>query len=194
VHTQQFPDLVDAFGNPILAWVEDPGAPRTPLEEADFAKDDARSNSKQRARYYHASNFGWLTSTSLGKGGMDQTLDTSSKKFGSLLFDENTAELALTAVLGSASFPTPINYTANNVLPSASRGAFVVHSAGADGVYFGVRDSGARALGVDGDTQDLEYKFNFYTGNDVRLTDEKGLDTTIDLTKGFDDILAGAGN
>lgn len=182
-----FPDLVDAFGSPILAWVEDPMGPRIPLEEIEFAKDDAQSNSKSRARYYHASNYGWLQSTSLGKGGRDQTAL-------SLIADPSQAEFALTAILGSPSFPTPVDFDENDVLPSASRGAFVVHSAGADGIYFGKKDSGAKALGVDGTpSNQLEYKHNFYTGSD-RLVDDAGLPITIDLIKGFDDILASTGN
>ncbi len=189
LHTQQFPDLVDAFGNPVLAWVEDPMGPREPLTEIDFAKEDFQSNNKSRARYYYASNAGWLQSTSLGKGERDQT-DLS------LIADPAEVGHALTAVLGSPSFPTPVDF-GGSVLPSASRGAFIVHSAGADGVYFGRKDSGARAIGVDGVTTQLDYAFNFFsdghTGQD-RWQDDAGLPITVDLTKGFDDILASTGN
>jgi prepilin-type N-terminal cleavage/methylation domain-containing protein len=38
---QQFPDLVDAFGNPLLAWVEDHTAPRDPLQVEDPAEREA---------------------------------------------------------------------------------------------------------------------------------------------------------
>lgn len=181
---QEFPDLVDAFGSPVLAWVEDTSGPREPATREEFATEDS---STDRARYYWASNFGWLTSTALGKLGKDQTT-------ASLLSDSQEAEETLTAVLGNPNFPIPVNFNASNVLPKSSRGAFVVHSAGADGVYFGAKDAGARALGVDGSTRQLEYQLNFFDSSGNRLKDPSGKLQSIDLTKGFDDILSGAGN
>lgn len=193
---QQFPDLVDAFGNPVLAWVEDPAAPREPLNEDEFATEHSRQS---RARYYWASNSGWLASTGLGKGGQDQTLDVQNRKYGSLLNDKRYAAEVLTAVLGNPNFPMPTDYGPATVLPSASRGAFLVHSAGPDGIYFGAKDSGARSIGVDGDTRRLEYAFNFFPDGkngsaNVRWKDSDGKPAPIDLTKGFDDIITGTGN
>jgi prepilin-type N-terminal cleavage/methylation domain-containing protein len=185
---KELPDLVDAFGNPLLAWVEDPTGPREPATLAEFATDDS---SGDRARSYWASNFGWLTSTSLGKGGKDQNLTGGT---GSLLADRTQAEDALTAVLGNPNFPIPVNYQANSVRPKSSRGAFVVHSAGADGVFFGAKDPGARALGVDGSTRPLEYRFNFFDSAGNRLKDSTGKIQSIDVTKGFDDIMSSGGN
>ncbi len=188
---QQFPDVVDAFGNPLLAWIEDPMGPREPATAADFATE---ASTPDRARYYWASNAGWLLSDSMGKGGQDQEFSTSGGKAkGSLLGDSNAADIALTAVLGNPNFASPTNHTATNVLPSASRGAFLVHSAGADGVFFGVEDSGAKALGIDS-PDDFEYALNFYTPAGQRLTDSNGVVTTIDLTQSFDDLMATAGN
>lgn len=188
-----FPDIVDSFGNPVLAWVEDPMAPRIPAAEIEFAAEDSRTTT---ARYYWNSNAAWLTSSSLGKDGKDQTLTSTG---GSLLNLPNDANESLTGFLGNPGFPTPTDHTPGNVLPSASRGGFVVHSAGADGIYFGVKDNGARALGILPGTsaRPLQYAMNFYPdGKDGSDTwkDEKGLSETIDLVAGFDDIVASTSN
>ncbi len=181
---QQFPDLVDSFGNPLLAWVEDHTAPRDPLRVEEFASEDSRD---MRARYYWASNSGWLKSTAMGKGGQDQTTQ-------SLLAQGDESEM-LTAALGNPNFPIPMDYDQANVLPGASRGAFVVHSAGADGVFFGIKDPGAKAIGIgEANTSDFSYALNFFTPGGDRLKDAKGAFTTVDLVKGFDDMVSATGN
>jgi prepilin-type N-terminal cleavage/methylation domain-containing protein len=186
---QDFPDLVDAFGNPILAWVEDRMGPREPTNEQEFATDVSQPD---RARFYWASNAGWLRSTGMGKGGQSQVYD-STKRSGSLLGDMDYAAETLTAFLGNPNFPTPTVFDANSVLPSASRGAFIVHSAGADGVFLGVQDHGASELGINSPDK-LEYALNFFTPAGQRLVNANGTATTIDLAQGFDDLMATAGN
>jgi len=185
---QQFPDLIDSFGNPLLAWAEDHTAPRDPLNPSEFASENSKND---LARYYWASNSGWLQSKAMGKGGQDQTNPTS----GSLLADSREAENTLTAVLGNPNFPIPMDFDDTDVLPGASRGAFVVHSAGADGVFFGIKDSGAKAIGVGETSIDaFTYARNFFTAGGSRLQDAKGAFTTIDLTMGFDDMVSATGN
>lgn len=192
---QKFPDVVDSFGNPVLAWVEDPSAPRIPAAEEEFATENSRSTT---ARYYWNSNAAWLTSRAMGKDGKDQTISASG---GSLLSDPNDANESLTAVLGNPNFPTPVDHTPANVLPSATRGGFVVHSAGADGIFFNYKDTGARSLGITGNSGDrpLQYAMNFYPdGKDGsqnnRWKDDKGLPTTIDLVAEFDDLITSTSN
>jgi prepilin-type N-terminal cleavage/methylation domain-containing protein len=181
---QEFPELIDSFGNPLLAWVEDHTAPRDPLTVEEFAEVDSK---RERARYYWASNAGWLQSEAMGKGGRDQTTE-------SLLSQGDESEV-LTAVLGNPNFPIPMDYAADDVLPGASRGAFVVHSAGADGVFFGMKDAGAKAVGVSpSDTAPFLYARNFFDANDNRLKNANGEFTTIDLVEDFDDMMTSTGN
>ncbi len=181
---QQFPDLVDAFGNPLLAWVEDHTAPRDPLVVEEFADKDSKD---MRARYYWASNAGWLQSTAMGKSGQDQTTRS--------LLSQSDKSKMLTAALGNPNFPIPMDYDDRSVLPGASRGAFVVHSAGADGVFFGIKDPGAKAIGIgETNTNDFLYARNFYTVDGDRLKDAKGAFTTVDLVKNFDDMVSATGN
>ena len=181
------PDIIDAFGNPILAWVADPTAPQEIQGEADFALEFTEKS--MRARYYWASNAGFLRSTNLGKGGKDQT-DTAT---GSLLADPSNATQSLSAVLGNPNFPLPTDFSDTNIYPGATRGSFVLHSAGPDGVYFGIQDKGAKTLGVDGSTTQLEYKFDFFTSKG-RHVDSNGKVTSLDLAKEFDDQFNASGN
>ncbi len=191
---QDFPDLVDAFGNPVLAWVEDPTGPREPADLEEFATSDS---DRGRARFYWASNAGWLQSTAMGKSGKDQTYDSGSKS-GSLLADPDQADMTLSAALGNPNFPIPTNFQAGSVRPKSARGAFIVHSAGADGIFFGAKDQGAKSIGVDGssDQRQLNYRFNFYAdySGSNRLKDSTGKITSIDVSKGFDDIMNAGGN
>ncbi|MDQ7014343.1 MAG: prepilin-type N-terminal cleavage/methylation domain-containing protein [Planctomycetota bacterium] len=182
---QQFPDLVDAFGNPLLAWVEDHTAPRDPLVVEEFADKDSKD---MRARYYWASNAGWLQSEAMGKGGQNQ-------KTQSLLSQTGQESETLTAALGNPNFPIPMDYDQSSVLPGASRGAFVVQSAGADGVFFGVKDPGAKAIGIgEANANAFSYALNFFTVDGDRLKDAKGAFTTVDLVKDFDDMVSATGN
>jgi prepilin-type N-terminal cleavage/methylation domain-containing protein len=188
-HHQDFPDIVDAFGNPVLAWMEDPRGPREPEDVEGFATEDSDD---EPAKFYWNSNAGWLQSRAMGKAGRDQTID-------SLIADPGFADESLSAVLGSPNFHLPLDLEGpeqDNIRPSASRGALVVHSAGADGVFFSVKDSGARSIGV-GRPGDFKYKLNFFKSppNDSdRREDSNGKITSIDVTAGFDDMLSTAGN
>lgn len=169
---QGLPDLVDAFGHPILLWAEDPAAPRTPSDLADFAAVE----SNNRSRFYWNTNAAFLSTTQLGKSGRDQT--TLS------LIGSGASDLpeAMAAVLGDPGSPTPVDYTAATVLPGSPRGSYVIQSAGADGVYLGNRDKGARVLPGG----ELRYQYNFFDGTG-RITGASGQLTTIDVLSEFDD-------
>ncbi|HZW11030.1 MAG TPA: type II secretion system protein [Phycisphaerales bacterium] len=186
---RDFPDIVDAFGSPVLAWMEDPRGPREPTSLEEFATEDSDDDP---AKFYWMSNAGWLQSDALGKIGRNQQTD-------SLLYDPGLAPETLSAVLGSPNFPIPNDLPdgtpLEDVRPGASRGALVIHSAGADGVYFATKDAGARAIGVD-DPRNFLYGLNFFTSppTQKRRTDSNGKITSIDVTSGFDDMISTAGN
>lgn len=180
----QLKDLVDAFSNPLLAWVEDPTAPKEVTAEEDFGR---RYTSRgERAKFYWASNAAFLQSTAMGKSGKDQTTQ-------SLLADPREATTALAAALGNPSFPTPQNFDDGNVLPGAPRGRFMVQSAGADGVFLGMKDDGAKSFGI-ASPADFVYSLNFFRADGSRHTDSSGKATTLDLMGEFDDLMSTAGN
>lgn len=169
----QLPDVVDAWGQPLLAWVVDDRAVVPVRQESDFARQSADSG---LARFYWATNAAFLQATRLGRRGLDQT-DTN---VGSLLGPGQANRLrSMIGMLGSPSFPyrgdppPPVN-----TLPTAPRAPFVLQSAGPDGVYVGKRDAGARQFPGGY----IEYSVNFLAGE------------TSDIMARFDDVLASGGN
>lgn len=172
------PDVVDAFGNPLMMWVRDAGAKLPPATVDDFVATDS---SARRASFYWTSNAGYLNSTGLGK---DRNRQLSESLIGGDLLAEDVARVRsnLTSILGSPAFPK----IDNNSLPAAARGAIVVVSAGADGVFFkqpkqtpGNPDS--RFIGYG--PQQL-FPANTAGGTKYPTVDESGL---------FDDIIQSTG-
>jgi hypothetical protein len=125
----ELPDVVDAWGNPLLGWMQD-DVPGTP----PFAARD----SSTRGWFYWNSNSGFLKSTMLGKSQLNQRTDSL------LGSDQNAPDLIVTlrGVLGHPGFPdtTP----PPNALPLAARGKLVLQSAGPNGIYLGVGERGGK--------------------------------------------------
>jgi type II secretory pathway pseudopilin PulG len=171
----QLPDLVDGFGQPILAWRQDievaPGIPFASL------------NSAPRSTFYWGSNAAFLLSKKLGKKGIDQT-DNGPGENGSLLNPDTFGDLAVTAsmrgLLGHPSFPQTGIPAGQPDQPAAARGKLIYHSAGIDGSYLGLKDRGgviATAPNSVGHTQNV--------------ADYRGGRDPLD---NFDDVINVAGN
>lgn len=118
------PVLVDAWGNPILAWVQDDAPQVTP----QLVRSDSTTRGKS---FYARSNYAFTQATSLGRLGRNQATD-------SLLGTTQNADadLSLRGVVGNPAFP------------GESRGTMVFHSAGANGVYIGREERGAKSAGL----------------------------------------------
>ncbi len=127
------PHLVDNFGSPILAWVEDDTAPTG----SDFARTSFVGT--QSAKFYAEGNRAFLSATSLGRIGADQT----EAERGTILDFGNQAALEATmeALLGNPAYPDLSD--PGDLKPSAARGSVLFHSAGRNGIYLGKRESGA---------------------------------------------------
>jgi prepilin-type N-terminal cleavage/methylation domain-containing protein len=129
----QLPDVVDAWGNPVLAWVQDdvPGTP--PFSAID---------STTRSRFYWNSNSGLLKSVTSGRGQQNQRSESL------LGFDQNQGNLVLTmrGVLGHPGYHD--NTPSPNTLPTAARGSLIMQSAGPNGVFLGIGERGAKVAGV----------------------------------------------
>ncbi|MBY0308687.1 MAG: prepilin-type N-terminal cleavage/methylation domain-containing protein [Phycisphaerales bacterium] len=160
---KQMPMLMDAFGNPILAWVAD----ERPSQQ--FAAVD----STQPAKFYWASNAGVLNSPGIGR---DQRPQAYSVDTGSMLGGAGANDLAgnLTALLGSPAYPS----ATNNTVPGAPRGTIVFQSAGADGFFMGRNDRGTKVFGTPA-TPILSVP---YRGG-----------TNIDVLGDFDDVVQSTG-
>jgi len=149
---KRLPDVVDAWGTPILAWVQDdPGL----AANTHFAleKFDGGANA-DRARYYWASNAGFLKSKNLGRLSRNQPQNSTEAESGySLLGERNNmreVEGTLAGFLGHPAYPdpNPANEAPfNDSTPKIGRAAIVFHSAGSDGYYLGSNDVGGKTSG-----------------------------------------------
>lgn len=191
------PDLVDAFGTPILAWCED----ETSTGPIQFDSGNngpnnfARIGSNQKAaHFYWNSNAAFLKATSLGKLGKDQNKGASTEYSvigGNVPTD--AIEASLTGILGNPSQSTPIDagsINVNSILPTAARGKMVLHAASPDGVYFSSLSKG------QGQVKDrvLKYGFNFVNPDGTTLrTDDAGKSASIDVVKFFEDSINSTG-
>lgn len=149
----RMPDLVDAFGQPILAWVADPR--KTP-------RFVARDSSAEPARFYWNSNSTYLRSSSLGREGRPQVfidMATPGSLIGSAGLGaatppahavSGTGEFgSLASLLGNPAFAEPGASPADPARAILPRGTLTFHSAGRDGIYLNALDAGSRKWAID---------------------------------------------
>ncbi len=143
------PDVVDAFGNPMLVWVQD----ESPATTANFAAQ----NSTTPARFFWAGNACFLNSGKLGKSEANQVSESM------LSLGNGPPQLVqtMTALLGNPAFPKA---SVTPDAPSASRGKLVFHSAGPDGVFMSSKDRGGKVAGGFG--MGVQYRANKDVMND----------------------------
>ncbi len=194
----QMPDLVDAFGTPILLWVPDTLAvsqvddtdPDLALDDFILNNNDA-GNFAQNALFYPNANKAFLAADTLGRKQLDmtETIDPNAKtsligfKGGNFGEDQRRSFMAL---FGNPNFPKGINGQSvldgvrmSEVIPASARGDFILQSAGVDGVYLSSNDTGYRTKG--GGAGFLEYHQNFTDANNAVITE--------DMLVKFDDVM-----
>jgi prepilin-type N-terminal cleavage/methylation domain-containing protein len=187
------PSLVDAFGNPYLAWVADDTAVGTIDTIDKFAKQRINSQNDKSAKFYWAPNACFLKATALGRRAYDQTSATEGSLIGGAPTTPPTdIDKSIAGFLGNPSFPYKSSGAITNpAIPASARAPFIVHSTGADGIFLGRKDRGAKQFG----TTFIDYTANFLTPiTNQTYTDKDGKPTNIDLLEKFDDIIGGAGN
>ncbi|MBX3368223.1 MAG: prepilin-type N-terminal cleavage/methylation domain-containing protein [Phycisphaeraceae bacterium] len=193
---RQLPDLIDAFGTPILAWVMDDTATQPIAAETDFARMSSgpAPGTGPRARFYWNSNSAFLSANAVGPKFVNMPVESMlGGGVGTPLSDADRIS-TLNGLLGHPGYPDDRSKTVANIRPTAARGRFIVHSAGVDGVYLGVKDSGAKHAITSGTAKRLAYGLNFKNRSGADLLDGKGTPTTIDVLDDFDDIVVSGGN
>jgi prepilin-type N-terminal cleavage/methylation domain-containing protein len=198
---KQMPDLVDDWGNPFLAWVRDenyrfkPGAPGFKFASMHSGPANAGGDPTSAGMYYWASNACFLRSTALGRRSRDQTDTQSGSIIGPAISNQLNLEKSLTGILGHPSFPyRPAGQTGYPTIPAAGRGSVILHSAGPDGVYFGMKDRGSRQFPLVGSTPIADYQYSFTSDGTNPQLDRHGQPTTHDVASEFDDLLTASGN
>jgi len=134
------PTIIDAFGSPVLAWVQN----KSPA--VNFA--GINSGDPQTAQFYWATNATFLRSTQLGKLGKDQTVVGNFNRPGSLIgagLDPLEVSISLEAILGNPAFPAKLVSGNPVAKPGAPRGPIIFHSAGPNGIFVGSNERGGNA-------------------------------------------------
>lgn len=192
---KQLPDLVDAFGSPVLLWAENE-ATRGSLVQSKvaqfgtpFALVDSGSNLDKAARYYWNSNSGFLNSTKLGE--MERSQVMSSNLRYSLIGGGNQKTDLEESLMGMLGSPSNADVDMDGVqpeetVPGNSRGGFTIQMAGPDGMYVSSTDRGASRLS----NSKIEYWRTWYDASGSRVTNEDGKPASKDLiVDAFDDFL-----
>ncbi len=187
----KLPDVIDAWGMPILAWAEsDTGSIMNDQSDINsFAQISAlQTSSLPPARFYWAQNSGALSATVLGKRQVDQATDSL---LGLNVPDTERVE-HMTALLGSPNSSVKSDANYRSILPRVGRGEVVFQSAGSDRVFLAKKDSGyGRLAGQFVFGRNLTPNANINAGQYDRKDGTKG---SIDIVEGFDDIVTSAGN
>lgn len=176
----QLKDLVDDFGQPVLAWSIDEGVSGPVTSAADFLRLASDGAGNSVSRFYWNQNACFLNAPALGK--------LQKNQVGlSMLTDATNRLQNLTTVLGNPSSPVDPSQPQNAIVPAAARGGkFVLQSAGADGIYCSKDDKGFKSASTAAGL--LPYGANF------RPASGQPYAKSIDVMTDFDDLLIGGGS
>lgn len=209
------PDLVDAWGNPMLVWSQDQSARGSILVNDGDSGDNVYTqfaritsdgngdpgNVSGPAWFYLASNSAFLNAEEFGSQGIDMGGDPTTGRASVLGDDVDDMDriYTLAAMLASpGSYQLDpgaadlANATYDQVFPTRPSGRFMVHSAGIDGVYLSGTDTGWLSNADHQTNYRLEFGTNYVSRDGDRLTDDTGAFTNDDMTKTFDDLLIGS--
>lgn len=184
----QLPDVVDNFGNPVLAWSLDEST-NTPITQVQqFAQ--LESSSQSPARFYWNQNAAFLKATSLGKSRTNQTVNPRGHSLMGDGVSDADRRNAMAALLGNPNFPDQLKN--DPVLPTAPRARLVFQTTGVDGYYLGNNERGAKRGGGK-----LTFGMHFFGGPGTtaapRFTKD-GKDVNQDVITEFDDTIVTVGS
>lgn len=147
-NNSRVPELIDDFGNPILAWIED-----TRISADDkvspFSVQNYGPGNPTKARFYWDSNAMYLRGPAYSNSIISPTR-VADPGGGTRAYNVNDQALSLGGLLGNPSFAARVETLASATsggterLPSFARASIVLHSAGPDGVYMAGADRGGR--------------------------------------------------
>jgi prepilin-type N-terminal cleavage/methylation domain-containing protein len=197
---RDLPELIDAFGQPILAWTMDE---RRADKFVSITSDGGSNN--EPAKFYWAQNAALLRSGALGKERQSQVyVGMGVGERGSLIgasgspgtlggnspdttcVPSNGLNGSLATLLANPAFTRQVS---NTVYPSQPRGTQIFQSAGRDGTYLSNNDAGAKrwAAGPGGATNTAGIQFG-------PIQPQGGQNIVIDAITDFDDIVTPVNN
>ncbi len=210
------PDIVDAFGNPLLVWTKDETARGSINPDAGGGADAIYSQFAQLtsedgpAWFYMASNATFFGDeiNSVGDSGANQTIFSIFSAFCEITAGQNPSDedriRSLSTVLASPSYyvleagetlgdlGAAGGVDAEEIYPAKARGRLIVQSAGVDGVYFGTDDRGWNTNGHSDMAGEFHINFgnNYKLSNNTRIVDSDGKASTLDIASDFDDLMS----
>jgi prepilin-type N-terminal cleavage/methylation domain-containing protein len=192
----QLAELVDAFGTPVLMWMADDRATgavtsiSTNSGNPFVLQEGPAAPAGARARFYLNTNKPFLEAGNfVGK----QRIDQGARSLLGADAARSTANrlTTLAAILGNPNSPADTTLPIDQILPTAGRGSYVIHAAGADATYLRTFQKGAKMHAVDPRNGPIYFGKHFKTlpapGNP--LTDANGKPTSADFIADFDDII-----
>lgn len=207
------PDVIDAFGNPVLVWSQDLGG-RGSINADDngepvFLQFARESSDDGDAWFYLFSNASFLEQGAIGASGTNQAGNPTGEGTTSAIglwtgIGSNSVEQSrtLAAVLGSPAYPaiatgeTLETVDVDSIYPARPRGRFIVHSAGRNGYFLGSNEQGWGSNAHDDGSSEFHLDFgnSFKSQTGLRYEADGGGFTSIDLLEGFDDVISSSGN
>lgn len=204
------PDLVDAFGNPVLVWSQDLGSRGSinpdSTDPTPYEQFVAVTSDDDRAWFYLSSNAAFLKAENMGESGRNQAGDNTGLAPTSAIGywggqDRAEQRRTLASLLASPSLPllksgrTLDQSEFEEIYPARPRGRFIVQSAGADGFFFGTGDSGWKTHAhAEGSEFHIDFGNNYKNQAGDRFEADGGGFTNIDMLSDFDDLIGTAGN
>jgi prepilin-type N-terminal cleavage/methylation domain-containing protein len=143
------PNLVDAFGTPVLAWAQDDETRET--QPAPTFGGLNFTDPRSACRFYWATNAAFLRSTALGSALKNQVYAAGAAEYSMLGAGMTEIQLtnSLAGLLGNAAYPQvgdPGDPAFGGAAkPRIGRAPLVFHSAGANGIYLGATENGGKA-------------------------------------------------
>lgn len=202
----RMPELVDAWGTPLMIWTVDEGALGERIRDLpDFAKENSgTSGAPRRGLVYWNQNAGYLKARALGQLRQNQA---SNSFLGASGTPAQAQVNSLAGALGSPAYPvrdTAAPATSPPRVASRARGSIMIQSAGRDGIFLANQAASDTRASRDGgykqfSTPTIDYRINFVRTETGSLPADQHVDkdnkpTTIDLLEKFDDLMGGAGN
>ena len=209
------PDVVDAFGNPLLVWTQDEAARGSIDPDAGSADDvyrqfatlnsDGPGDDEGTAWFYLASNQTFFGDNAefVGDSAINQRALSGiglTERDGTAIADIDRIHTLSTLLASPSYFVLEAGQTLGeiddasgvdqaNIYPARPRGRLIVQSAGADGHYFGTDDKGWESNAHTNGQFRLKFGNNYKFHNNKRIVDEDNKAFTADIASEFDDLM-----
>lgn len=187
---KQIPEVVDAWGQPILLWVADTTV-AGPIQSISDNNNNALVRAASTAaagtppaRFYWNSNAAFLKTLGASNPPYVGTQRKQQNAQSWISEDHPNHIKNLSVLLGSPTGPVGITRPYDQILPSTQRGDYIVQSAGKNFIYMGMNEN-TKGFAAN---NTLFYGAGFKDPSGGSRTDSNGKPTSVDIMAQSDDI------